>query len=82
MNKFFNKLYGIEKGVSEGIKTYKNIVELKDNEELRIKKVEVKLTIEEKELLKKVAKLKHKTMSDFIRDLIFNKYLDEFIKIN
>lgn len=82
MNKFFNKLYGIEKGFSEGIKTYKDIVELKDDSDLRIKKVEVKLTIEEKELLKKIAKLKHKTMSDFVRELIFNQYLEDFIKIN
>lgn len=81
MREIFNKLYGLEKGIDEGIKTYKNIVHRKDDEDLRTERAYIRLTKEEKEMLKTLAKIRHQNVSDFVRLIIFDAYLNEFIKI-
>jgi len=47
----------------------------------RIERVEIKMTKDEKDLLETLAS-RHKNKSDFIRYVIFKKYIDEFIKNN
>lgn len=81
MREIFPKIYGLEKGIDEGIKTYKNIVYRKDDEDLRNERVYIRLTKDEKEMLKNLARIRHQNVSDFVRLVIFDTYLNEFIKI-
>lgn len=81
MREIFQKIYGLEKGIDQGMKTYKNIVYRKDDEDLRNERVYIRLTKDEKEMLKNLAKIRHQNVSDFVRLVIFDTYLNEFIKI-
>ncbi|MGL4655182.1 MAG: DUF6290 family protein [Sarcina sp.] len=62
---------------------YENIKRgpMKEEGQYRTERIYIRMTKEEKEMLEIFAKLQHKTKSEFIRDLIFNKYFDDFIKI-
>lgn len=49
---------------------------------IRDKRVQVRVTEEEKEMIEKLAELQHLDTSSFVRWLIFKKYLDDFIRNN
>lgn len=43
-------------------------------------KIEVRVTKEEKEIIKSLARLKHMNVSQFVRYVILNEYVEEIIK--
>lgn len=43
-------------------------------------KIEIRVTEEEKELIKSMARLNHMNVSEFIRYIVLNKYLSEIMK--
>ena len=43
-------------------------------------KIEIRVTEEEKELIKSMARLNHMNVSEFIRYIALNKYLSEIMK--
>lgn len=57
----------------------KGIVEEK---EIKTCKVEIRVTEEEKEMLRAMAKLRRTSTSELIRQVMFNIYLKELIKVN
>ncbi|MEG0051204.1 MAG: DUF6290 family protein [Terrisporobacter sp.] len=48
----------------------------------RSKRIEWRVSEEEKELIKLMAKLQRMDVSEFLRYIIFNKYSDELLKLN
>jgi hypothetical protein len=54
----------------------------KDNQydSYREKKIQIRVTIDEKYMIEQLAKLQGRDTSNFIRWLILTKYLDDFIK--
>lgn len=62
---------------------FKNILGnyVKDEEEIRNERIYIRVTKEEKEIIAFLAKNRHQSKSDFIRTLVFVKYLNDFIKI-
>lgn len=75
----FRRLQGLEKGIKDGVETYKNIVSRKPEEELRTERIYLRVTKDEKYIIKSVAKLKHKSISDYSRESIFNA-INKYIK--
>lgn len=57
-----------------------NIMKKVEFELFRNEGVYIKLTREQKELIGKLAKCQKKNNSEFIKWLIFSKYIDDFIK--
>ncbi|MDO5517472.1 MAG: hypothetical protein Q4F66_07940 [Clostridium sp.] len=57
-----------------------NIMKKIEFELIRNDGVYVKVTEEQKEIIKKLAKCQKKSSSDFIKWIIFQKYVDDFIK--
>lgn len=57
-----------------------NIMKKIEFEILRNEGIYIKLTYEQKQLIKKLAKCQKKKDSDFIKWIIFSKYIDDFIK--
>lgn len=47
-----------------------------------IEKIEIPVSKEEKEIIEKLAKLHKVDTEEFIRWVVLNKFLDEFLKIN
>lgn len=83
MSKVFEKIYGLEKGIEEGFKTYRKIVNgrpQKPIEQLKKERIYIRVTEEEKKEIEALANLNHKSTSEFIRHLIFNKYANELFK--
>lgn len=57
-----------------------NIMKKIEFELVRDEGVYVKVTDEQKEIIKKLAKCQKRSTSDFIKWVIFSKYIDDFIK--
>lgn len=57
-----------------------NIMKSIEFELIRNEGVYVKVTDEQKEIIKKLAKCQKRSSSDFIKWVIFSKYIDDFIK--
>ena len=57
----------------------KEITQLNKDENNK-EKIEVRVTKEEKEIIKSLARLKHMNVSQFVRYVILNKYIEEIIK--
>ena len=76
------------KSVLEKIKAIKNLIlkyllnimKMIEFELIRNDGVYVKVTEEQKEIIKKLAKCQKKSSSDFIKWIIFQRYVDDFIK--
>lgn len=47
---------------------------------VRDQRIQIRVSEEEKEIIEKLAKINHLNTSNFIRWLIFKKYIDDFIK--
>lgn len=47
---------------------------------IRDKRIQIRVSEEEKEIIEKLANINHLDTSNFIRWLIFKKYVDDFIK--
>ena len=83
-----NKILYIIKNVHSGMKSIfsllcrytLNIMKKIEFELVRDEGVYVKVTDEQKEIIKKLAKCQKKSTSDFIKWVIFSKYIDDFIK--
>lgn len=83
-----NKILYIIKNVQSGMKSIfsllcrytLNIMKKIEFELVRDEGVYVKVTDEQKEIIKKLAKCQKKSTSDFIKWVIFSKYIDDFIK--
>jgi len=52
----------------------------KQYDSYREKKIQIRVTIDEKYMIEQLAKLQGRDTSNFIRWLILTKYLDDFIK--
>ena len=83
-----NKILYIIKNVQSGMKSIfsllfrytLNIMKKIEFELVRDEGVYVKVTDEQKEIIKKLAKCQKRSTSDFIKWVIFSKYIDDFIK--
>lgn len=64
-------LYGIKEKINSSIMNKRNI-----------DKIEIPVSKEEKEIIEKLAKLHKLDTKDFIRWVVLNKFLNDFIKIN
>jgi len=64
-------LYGIKEKINSAIINKRNI-----------DKIEIPVSKEEKEIIEKLAKLHKLDTKDFIRWVVLNKFLNDFIKIN
>ncbi|MGG7076890.1 hypothetical protein [Clostridium sardiniense] len=64
-------LYGIKEKINSVVLNKKNI-----------EKIEIPVSKEEKEIIEKLAKLHKVDTEEFIRWVVLNKFLDEFLKIN
>lgn len=64
-------LYGIKEKINSAIINKRNI-----------DKIEISISKEEKEIIEKLAKLHKLNTKDFIRWVVLNKFLNDFIKIN
>lgn len=64
-------LYGIKEKINSVIINKRNI-----------DKIEISVSKEEKEIIEKLAKLHKVDTEEFIRWVVLNKFLDEFLKIN
>lgn len=64
-------LYGIKEKINSAIINKRNI-----------DKIEISVSKEEKEIIEKLAKLHKLNTKDFIRWVVLNKFLNDFIKIN
>ncbi|WP_066679370.1 DUF6290 family protein [Clostridium septicum] len=64
-------------GILKDLRTIQNA---KYNEGNRTERIPVRVTEEEKELIKKMAKCQSLDVSNFIRWVILSKYKNEFIK--
>lgn len=64
-------LYGIKEKINSAIINKRNI-----------DKIELPVSKEEKEIIEKLAKLHKLDTKDFIRWVVLNKFLNDFIKIN
>lgn len=47
---------------------------------VRDQRIQIRVSEEEKEIIEKLSKINHLDTSNFIRWLIFKKYVDDFIK--
>lgn len=47
---------------------------------VRDQRIQIRVSEEEKEIIEKLSKINHLDTSNFIRWLIFKKYIDDFIK--
>jgi hypothetical protein len=52
-----------------------------NDNDIRTERIYIRLTKQEKELLQAMSK-SHKSNSDFVRYILFKKYIDDFIKVN
>lgn len=83
-----NKILYIIENVQLGIKSIfsllckytLNIMKKIEFELVRDEGVYIKVTDEQKEIIKKLAKCQRKSTSNFIKWVIFSKYIDDFIK--
>lgn len=57
-----------------------NIMKKIEFELIRNEGVYIKVTGEQKEIIKKLAKCQKKSSSDFVKWVIFSKYINDFIK--
>ncbi|MBY0756489.1 hypothetical protein K5V21_13625 [Clostridium sardiniense] len=64
-------MYGIKEKINSAIINKRNI-----------DKIEISISKEEKEIIEKLAKLHKLNTKDFIRWVVLNKFLNDFIKIN
>ncbi|GAA0070652.1 hypothetical protein UT300003_21760 [Clostridium sardiniense] len=64
-------MYGIKEKINSAIINKRNI-----------DKIEIPVSKEEKEIIEKLAKLHKLDTKDFIRWVVLNKFLNDFIKIN
>ncbi|MGG7097093.1 hypothetical protein [Clostridium sardiniense] len=64
-------MYGIKEKINSAIINKRNI-----------DKIEISVSKEEKEIIEKLAKLHKLDTKDFIRWVVLNKFLNDFIKIN
>lgn len=56
------------------------IIKVKEIETPVKTKIEIKVTVDEKEIIKSLARLQHMNVSEFIRYLALTKYTDEVLK--
>lgn len=78
------------KSLRERLEEQLKIQEKQQQELIRIKeievpiktKIEVRITEDEKEVIKSMARLNHMNVSEFVRYLVFNRYANELIKDN
>lgn len=75
-----NLLNRIEEKLNNQRISEKDIVGVMDDPSETKTKIEVKVTYEEKQLIKSMAKLNHMNMSEFIRYVILTKYINNFIQ--
>lgn len=47
---------------------------------VRDQRIQIRVSEEEKEIIEKLARINHLNISNFVRWLIFKKYIDDFIK--
>lgn len=47
---------------------------------VRDQRIQIRVSEEEKEIIEKLSKINHLDTSNFIRWLVFKKYIDDFIK--
>lgn len=68
--------------IKEIIKLFFEAKKDKSYDSYRDQKIYVRVTAEEKDTIQKLAKIQGRDVSNFIRWLALNKYLDDFIKQN
>lgn len=68
--------------IIEIIKLFKEQKQDKHYDSYRSERIYVRVTKEEKDCIKKLAKCQLMDSSTFVRHVILSKYIDDFIKIN
>lgn len=66
--------------IKEIIKLFLNNKKDKQYDPYRDKRIYIRVTVDEKIMIQKLAKIQHRDVSNFIRWLALSKYLDDFIK--
>lgn len=61
---------------------HKEIVveEMRENDDRRTEKIQLRLSTKEKKILEELATIQHLDVSNFLRWLVFKKYTDELVK--
>lgn len=82
MNYFKNTFDNVRKTITNQLNVQDEFLKTKDIEEVqaRDQRINWRVTEEEKELIKLMAQVQHMDVSEFLRQLVFNRYINEFIR--
>lgn len=82
MNYFKNTFDNVRKTITNQLNVQDEFLKTKDIEEVqaRDQRINWRVTEDEKELIKLMAQVQHMDVSEFLRQLVFNKYINEFIR--
>lgn len=82
LKEFWDRLFEEEEEEeSEGYEEYEEIIKKKHySNGIRDQRIQIRVTKSEKEMIEKLAKIQYMDSSNFIRWLIFKRYIDDFIK--
>lgn len=77
---FNNRSGGVVKMIKEIIELFFRSKDKKNYDSLRDERIYIRVTKDEKELIKKLANCQCLNVSDFVRWIVFSKYINDFIK--
>lgn len=82
MNYLKNTLDNVRKTINNQLNIQQEFLNSKEIEDVqaRDQRINWRVTTEEKELIKLMAQAQHMDISEFLRQLVFNKYINDFIK--
>jgi len=82
MNYLKNTFDNVRKTITNQLNVQDEFLKTKDIEEVqaRDQRINWRVTEDEKELIKLMAQVQHMDVSEFLRQLVFNKYINEFIR--